>query len=44
MEKLAIAVPHAPNFIEELKTPKTIAMIDVLRSVNCDPQDILVVG
>jgi ubiquinone/menaquinone biosynthesis C-methylase UbiE len=44
MEKLATTIPHAPNFIEELKTPKTNAMIDVLCNFNCDPQNILVVG
>jgi len=44
MSKVTLTSPNPANSIEELKTPKTIAMIDVLRSVNCRPQSILVVG
>jgi SAM-dependent methyltransferase len=44
MGNLAPAISQNTNFIEELKTPKTVAMIDVLRNVGCRPQNILVVG
>ena len=44
MGNLAPAISQNINFIEELKTPKTVAMIDVLRNVDCHPQNILVVG
>jgi SAM-dependent methyltransferase len=37
-------VPRNVSFIEELKTPKTNAMIEVLRDLRCQPRNILVVG
>lgn len=44
MGDLAPVISQNTNFIEERKTPKTVAMIDVLRDVGCHPQNILVVG
>jgi ubiquinone/menaquinone biosynthesis C-methylase UbiE len=44
MGNLAPTISQNVNFIEELKTPKTVAMIDVLRNLGCNPQNILVVG
>ncbi len=44
MPEATLSSSHPANFIEELKTPKTIALIDVLRNVRCRPKNILVVG
>jgi ubiquinone/menaquinone biosynthesis C-methylase UbiE len=44
MNNLVAAIPQSTNFIEELKTPKTVAMVEVLRNAACHPQNILVVG
>jgi SAM-dependent methyltransferase len=44
MDKITLTSSHPTNFIEERKTPKTFAMIDVLRNANCRPENILVVG